>query len=119
MRLGKPVIATAWSGNMEFMTPENSCLVNYRLVPVGDGDYLHHVGQRWAEPDIDHAARYMRQLADDREFAARIGAQAAFDIRDKLSPHTAAERIIHRLGALSLLPGASDVAGTGSATGTT
>jgi glycosyltransferase involved in cell wall biosynthesis len=101
MRLGKPVIATAWSGNMEFMTPENSCLVDYRLVPVGEGDYLHHVGQRWAEPDIDHAATYMRRLADDREFAASIGTQAAFDIRDKLSPHTAAERLIHRLEALS------------------
>ncbi|WP_254422926.1 glycosyltransferase family 4 protein [Rhodanobacter sp. B05] len=119
MRQGKPVIATAWSGNMEFMTPENSCLVDYRLVPVGEGEYLHHVGQRWADPDIDHAAAYMRRLADDREFAARIGAQAAFDIRDKLSPHTAAERIIHRLEALSASSGAFDAAGTGSVTGTT
>ena len=104
MRQGKPVIATAWSGNMEFMTPENSCLVDYRLVPVGEGEYLHYAGQRWAEPDVDHAATYMRRLADDREFATRIGVQAAFDIRDKLSPHTAAQRIISRLEALTLLP---------------
>ena len=119
MRQGKPVIATAWSGNMEFMTPENSCLVNYRLVPVGEGEYLHHIGQRWAEPDVDHAATYMRRLADDREFATRIGAQAAFDIREKLAPHTAAERIIDRLKALSSLFSASDAEGTRSASGIT
>ena len=119
MRLGKPVIATAWSGNMEFMTSENSCLVNYRLVPVGEGEYLHHVDQRWADPDVDHAATYMRRLADDREFAARVGAQAAIDIRDKLSPHTAAERIIHRLEELPSSSSAFDAAGTDSAAGIT
>jgi Glycosyltransferase len=112
MRLGKPVIATAWSGNMEFMTPDNSCLVDYRLVPVGEGEYMHHAGQRWADPDIDHAAVYMRRLVEDREFATRIGVQAASDIRDKLSPHTAAQRIIQRLRALSPPPGAFNTTGT-------
>jgi glycosyltransferase involved in cell wall biosynthesis len=119
MRQGKPVIATAWSGNMEFMTSENSCLVNYRLIPVGEGEYLHHVGQRWADPDVDHAATYMRQLAEDRKFAARLGAQAALDIRHKLSPHTAAEQIIQRLEVLSSHSGALDAVSIGSVTGTT
>ena len=34
MALGKPVIATAWSGNMSFMNHTNSCLVGYELIPV-------------------------------------------------------------------------------------
>jgi glycosyltransferase involved in cell wall biosynthesis len=34
MAQGKPVIATAYSGNLEFMTESNSCLVDYALVPV-------------------------------------------------------------------------------------
>lgn len=97
MRLGKPVIATAWSGNMEFMTSDNSCLVDYRLVPVGEGEYPHHAGQRWAEPDIDHAAKLMRRLVEDPEFAASIGTRAAQDIRTKLSPHAAAREIIRRI----------------------
>jgi len=97
MRLGKPVIATAWSGNMEFMTPDNSCLVDYQLVPVGEGEYLHHVGQRWAEPSVNHAAELMRRLVDDPEFAAGVGAQAARDVRDRLSPHAAAQEIIRRI----------------------
>jgi len=97
MRLGKPVIATAWSGNMEFMTPDNSCLVDYRLVPVGEGEYPHHAGQRWAEPDVDHAAELMRRLVEDPGFAASIGARAAQDVRTRLSPHAAAREIIRRI----------------------
>lgn len=97
MRLGKPVIATAWSGNMDFMTPDNSCLVDYRLVPVGEGEYPHHAGQRWAEPNVDHAAELMRRLVEDPGFAAGIGARAAQDIRTRFSPHTAAREIIRRI----------------------
>jgi glycosyltransferase involved in cell wall biosynthesis len=97
MRLGKPAIATAWSGNMEFMTSDNSCLVDYRLVPVGEGEYPHHDGQRWAEPDVDHAAKLMRRLVDDPEFARGIGVRAAQDIRTRLSPHAVAREIIRRI----------------------
>lgn len=104
MRLGKPVIATAWSGNMEYMTPDNSCLVDYRLIPVNEGEYLHHAGQHWADPVVGQAAAYMRRLVEDREFAARIGARAASDIRERLSPHVAAERIIRRLDMLKTHP---------------
>jgi len=100
MRMGKPVIATAWSGNMEYMTADNSCLVDYRLVPVGEGEYQHHAGQRWAEPDVGHAAAYMRRLVEDPQFVAAIGARAASDVREKLSPRIAAERIIRRIDAL-------------------
>ncbi|KAA0072043.1 glycosyltransferase [Rhodanobacter sp. T12-5] len=101
MRLGKPVIATAWSGNMDFMTADNSCLVDYQLVPVGEGEYVHHAGQRWAEASVEHAAALMRQVVGDPEFAVRIGAQAAHDIRERLSPHLSAQRIIRRVEALS------------------
>lgn len=101
MRLGKPVIATAWSGNMEYMTRDNSCLVDYQLIPVNEGEYVHHTGQRWADPSVDQAAAYMSRLVEDREFAAGIGEQAAVDISEKLSPHIAAQRIIQRLNALA------------------
>ncbi len=97
MRLGKPVIATAWSGNMDFMTPDNSCLVDYRLVAVGDGEYPYHDAQRWAEPRVEHAAELMRRLVADRAYAARIGDQAARDVSTKLSPHDAAMKIIRRI----------------------
>jgi len=102
MRSGKPVIATAWSGNMDYMTPDNSCLVDYQLVPVAEGEYLHYAGQRWAEPSVEHAALHMRRLVEDPSFASRIGEQAAQDIRTKLSSNMVALQIIERIESLPL-----------------
>ncbi|HEY9111281.1 MAG TPA: glycosyltransferase, partial [Rhodanobacteraceae bacterium] len=81
MYLGKPVIATAYSGNLDFMNSDNSLLVDYKLIPLREGDYPYWQGQQWADADVAHAARLMRQVFDDREFARRIGAAAAASIR--------------------------------------
>ncbi|MDR2872200.1 MAG: glycosyltransferase family 4 protein [Xanthomonadaceae bacterium] len=100
MRLGKPVVATHWSGNVDFMEPSNSCPVNYRLVPVNEGEYLHWRGQHWAEADVQHAAEHMRRLVDEPEYAKRLGGKAASDIRLQLSMETAAKALIERLQTL-------------------
>ncbi|WP_136257580.1 glycosyltransferase family 4 protein [Rhodanobacter lindaniclasticus] len=110
MRLGKPAIATAWSGNMEFMTADNSCLVDYQLVPVGEGEYPHPEGQCWAEANVDQAAELMRRLVEDPGFAGRIGTRAAHDIRTRLSPHAAAQEIIRRIESRSSRAGIPPVA---------
>lgn len=98
MSMGKPVIATAWSGNLEFMTSENSCLVDYQLVPVPDDQYLHTEGQRWAEPDIAQAATFMRALYKDRSIARVLGERAARDVAELLSGSRAAKTLIDWLG---------------------
>jgi glycosyltransferase involved in cell wall biosynthesis len=82
MALGKPVIATAWSGNMTYMNATNSCLVTYRLVPVKTtlDVYAKRVlgsGARWAEPDIVDAASWMARLAAERSLGSTIGTRAA------------------------------------------
>jgi glycosyltransferase involved in cell wall biosynthesis len=74
MLLGRPVVATGWSGNLTFMTPETSALVDYRLVPVVDprGNYeVRHA--RWAEPDVEAAASWLRRLGDDAMLRQRMG----------------------------------------------
>jgi hypothetical protein len=87
MTLGKPVIATDWSGNMDFMTEQNACLVGHDLVPVVgctaqySGSMLRS-DSRWAEPRIDDAARWMRRLVDEPELRVRIGHVAAGDMAD-------------------------------------
>jgi len=73
MLLGKPVIATAYSGNLDFMDKTNSCLVNYRLVPVPQGSYLYPNGQVWADPDIEQAADYMVSLYRDPDKCLQFG----------------------------------------------
>ncbi len=97
MRLGKPVVATGWSGNIDFMNERNSLLVDYKLVPVEVGQYSHTQGQRWAEPNIEQAATYMRRLVDEAGLVERIGDRAQKDIREKLSSQIVAGRLIGRL----------------------
>ncbi len=86
MRLGKPVIATGWSGNLDFMNAGNSLLVDYTLVPVQPGQYPHGEGQSWAEPDIEHAAALMRQVVDAPQSVVALIATAPGDIRNGMSP---------------------------------
>ncbi|MCI2261668.1 glycosyltransferase family 4 protein [Xanthomonas indica] len=87
MRLGKPVIATGWSGNCDFMDESNSFLVDYRLVPVLEGQYPHGEGQSWAEPDTADAARQMRSVVRDRGRAANVAAAGRSTILREMSAH--------------------------------
>jgi SAM-dependent methyltransferase/glycosyltransferase involved in cell wall biosynthesis len=105
MYLGKPVIATGWSGNLDFMTPENSYLVDYELVDVGVEGAPYPADGRWAEPDLDHAASLMRRVFTDREEAAAKGARAAADLRRTHSLEAAAASMATRLDAVrTMLP---------------
>ncbi|MFZ0593214.1 MAG: glycosyltransferase family 4 protein [Bryobacteraceae bacterium] len=97
MYLGKPVIATNYSGNLDFTKKDNSCLVDYRLVPVKAGEYLFPEGQVWADPSVDDAARYMRLLVDDRDYARRLGSAAADFIRRQHSANAVGARYAKRL----------------------
>jgi glycosyltransferase involved in cell wall biosynthesis len=75
MAHGIPVVATGWSGNLEFMDPSNSRLVPYRFVPVADASAVYG-GSIWAEPDLDAAANALRDLAADPDEYARLAAAA-------------------------------------------
>ncbi len=73
--LGKPVIATGWSGNLDFMAPESSALISYKLVPVVDEYGVYNVrGAHWAEPDVEDAAAWLRRLFDDSTLRQQMGA---------------------------------------------
>jgi glycosyltransferase involved in cell wall biosynthesis len=100
MWLGKPVIATGYSGNLDFMTGENSLLVDYRMIPIGPGADPYPPDAEWADPDPQHAATLMRGLFDDRERARALGATAAADIRRTHSPSAAGEIMCRRLEAI-------------------
>ena len=112
MRLGKPVIATGWSGNLDFMSDDDSCLVGYELRSVEEGQYPFWQGQRWAEPDISHAAARMRRLADDPAFAARIGERASARIRDTLSPQKIGAHLAGHLDSVRIARAGASAART-------
>ena len=60
--LGRQVIATGYSGNMDFCTEPRVALVRHRMIPVKKGDYFCGDGQEWADPDLEHAAELMREI---------------------------------------------------------
>jgi glycosyltransferase involved in cell wall biosynthesis/SAM-dependent methyltransferase len=101
MHFGKPVIATGYSGNLDFMTGENSYLVAHTMTPVGDDADPYLPEAVWAEPDLDHAARLMQHVVDDPEEAARTGERAAADLRRTHSPRAAGAVIEARLKEIS------------------
>jgi glycosyltransferase involved in cell wall biosynthesis len=97
MRLGKPAIATGYSGNMDFTREQNACLIGYHLVPVREGEYPHRTGQVWAEPDIEEAAEHMWRTYSDPTFRARIAAAGQQFVEKEFSRRVAAEQVGKRL----------------------
>ncbi len=85
MLLGKPVIATDYSASQDLLTPETGYPVTFELIPVGHGQYPFAEGQRWADPDIDHAAALMRALQRDPAVAALRVARAREHMRATFS----------------------------------
>lgn len=76
MALGKPTIATGYSGNLDFCSDDTSLLVPYSLVPVGPDEYPHWEDQHWAQADPAAAAQHMVNLLDDPAMGWQMGAKA-------------------------------------------
>jgi glycosyltransferase involved in cell wall biosynthesis len=72
MALGQPVVATNFSGNVDFCDEETAFLVDGELVPLRPGDYLFHEGQYWCDPDVEIAARQIARLFEDASLRERI-----------------------------------------------
>jgi glycosyltransferase involved in cell wall biosynthesis len=100
MYLGKPVIATRFSGNLDFMTDVNSYLVDYEPEPVGEGNYPYPPHAEWAAADRQHAARLMREVFDSPLEAGRRARQGAADIRRTHSAEAAGEAMERRLNTI-------------------
>jgi len=97
MALRKPVIATNYSGNTDFMTEENSFPVNYKLVKLEKDYGPYKKDNVWAEPDERHAAKQMRLVYEIPEVAARKAMFAQRDIITRFSPLAIADIILQRL----------------------
>jgi glycosyltransferase involved in cell wall biosynthesis len=85
MLLEKPVITTAYSGNVDFTNKKNAMPVGFDLEPVLAGQYTAGEDQVWANADIDAAARHMRNLEKSAELRGTIGLEALNTIRNKYS----------------------------------
>ena len=77
--LGVPVIATGYSGNLDFMTDANANIVPMHKVRVGDEAGGYSPLAVWAEPNLDEAVALMRSVYENpvlaREKAGRAQAE--------------------------------------------
>lgn len=93
MAYGKPAVATGYSGNLDFMTEENSYLVPYELVPVPTGMGPYPAGTRWAEPDLNAAAAILRRIVENPAEARQRGERAGVELRRTRSLDRSAEQL--------------------------
>ena len=101
MYLGKPVISTDWSATAEFVRPSNGCPVRCKVVPIEKTHGPYVKGQLWAEPDIAHAAEWMRLLFTDPALAASLGSAAKMTIETEFSPAVIGAKYRRRLESIA------------------
>lgn len=109
MYLGRPVIATAYSGNMDFTDADSACLVGYRPVRLRDIDLNWDPnladnpdpGVIFADPDLDQAADWMRLLVDDADFRAGVARRGQQVIRSRYSEECAGQVMAGRLSEIA------------------
>jgi glycosyltransferase involved in cell wall biosynthesis len=97
MALGKPVIATNYSGNLAFMHPGNSLLVDYTMKEIVEDNPVYAKGYCWADPSIEHAASHMRWCYEHRAEGAALGAIARAETGKQLSLEASGQRILELL----------------------
>lgn len=100
MQLGVAVVATGYSGNMDFMREENSHIVRCGETVLRRGEGPFQPGTVWADPDVEHAAALIRAVYEDRDAAQRKARLAVTETRALL----AAASVGRRLAALLDLP---------------
>jgi glycosyltransferase involved in cell wall biosynthesis len=97
MLLGKPTVATAYSGNLDFMTADNSFLVDYDRVALDRDLPPYPRGGVWAEPSVAHAAELMRRVVDRPAEARAVAARGRETVAKQLSPEATARRLAARV----------------------
>ena len=108
MLFDKPVITTAFGGQMDFCTAENSWLVDYQFAYAQT--HMEQFDSVWVEPDMDDLVRNLRAVftaaSEERFRRASSGKQAL--IENWCWKHVA-ERNLKAIEALDAVPAPRDL----------
>ena len=86
MSMGKPVIATNYGGNTDFVLDNVAFPLNYRLVKPKELDFkVYQSVQKWAEPNLKQASDYLLKLYKNKKLREEIGQKAQLFVRQKFS----------------------------------
>ena len=101
MMMGKPVIASRYSANLDYMTDETAFLVGGQERYLANDEYLGVTpGARWFEPDVGAAAEAMRRVCEDRDEAARRAEAGMGAVRSRFARPVLQELYAARLQAV-------------------
>jgi len=100
MSLGKPVIATGYSANCDFMNTENSLLCSYELIDVGNNIACYAGHGRWADISLNDLSQKMAWVAHHPDEAAQIGEKGRQTIAHNHRTEDLAQAITERLALL-------------------
>ena len=103
MILGKPVIATGWSGNVDFVPSTYPFSVNYKLVELSETYGPYKKGQFWAEPSTEHASQLMKKLAQEPLWGKQIATTEQNQIEKMFSRENVGEKIQKRINEIRQL----------------
>jgi glycosyltransferase involved in cell wall biosynthesis len=104
--LGKPVIATNYSGNLDFCKPEWFVPVDYEFTSLNDESaYAHFFAENaekplWADPSVDHAARMMQEVFANLKKYQKGAARGRLWILDHYSEQKTGARLKKRLSEI-------------------
>jgi glycosyltransferase involved in cell wall biosynthesis/SAM-dependent methyltransferase len=101
---GKPLVATAYGGNTDYLTEATGYPISYALVPVGDGAWPYEPTAQWAQPDLDDAVRQLRAVVEGPSEAAVRVRRAQQLLSTDHSPSAAGERMLRRLESIHARP---------------
>jgi glycosyltransferase involved in cell wall biosynthesis len=104
MLLGRPVIATGFSGSDELVGDATALPVAWRKRDVGPDEYPFGDGQWWADPDIEHAASCMRRLTRSPELGAGLAERARRLVASRHAPIRVGPLYADRLAAIRETP---------------
>jgi glycosyltransferase involved in cell wall biosynthesis len=95
LAMGLPTIASNWSGNLAFMEPETSWLVDGEVVPVQGHDLNIelYAGHSWFEPDVDELVAALQSVAGDPAAARAKAAPARDELIRRFGPEATAARV--------------------------
>jgi glycosyltransferase involved in cell wall biosynthesis len=103
MALGCPVVATGYSGVLDFMDDTNAILVPWRAVPVDDPQGIYtYKGETWAEPDLDAAAAALTRLRAEPKLRKRLAEAGRRTVAEKLTPQAWFETLPEAVKAAAL-----------------
>ena len=103
LQLGLDLIATNWSGNIDFCKGDLYHPVPFKLVPVKPLEYPHWQGQFWAEPDIYSSSKILEKIVNKRKKEGLPNKDISKEYQRYFSAIKSGKKYIKRLKNLGLI----------------